>query len=248
MARVYGYQSNGSNPGPLPYTSGQGFETKNKLFLFEHTYTISPAPHQSVQIRLHAFLGTGLQSDYRNPGFGLGTNAGVTGLPGGQASASFPTVTWGGNNATTQWSGDQDYNDITNYSTLLDNVECINGKHTFTFGGMHQWLEVQDITFTTGISPVTLNYSNNQTALLHNKTGNTATGHSYASFLLGQVNQGSLTQQTFIDTGARIQPKLAYAQDDYAVTTKMNSTSASAGTTTLPTAKSSIAPASSTPR
>ncbi|ADW70522.1 TonB-dependent receptor [Granulicella tundricola] len=221
LGAVYGFQSNGSNPGPLPYTSGQGFETKNKLIQAEHTFTINQHLVNQFKAGYTRFWGPVFNPDYRTPGFGLGTNAGVTGLPGGQASGSFPTVTWAGNNPLTQWSGDQDYNDITNYATILDNVQYIKGKHTFTFGGTHQWLEVQDIAYTTGISPVTLTYSNSQTALYTNKTGISSTGHSYASFLIGQVNQGSLTQQSFIDTGARIQPSSLYAQDDYKLTSKL---------------------------
>jgi hypothetical protein len=221
LGGVYGYQSNGSNPGPLPYTSGQGFETKNKMFLIDHTYTISPTVVNQFKYGYTRFWGPVFNPDYRNAGYGLGTNAGVTGLPAGQASASFPTVTWAGNNALTQWSGDQDYNDITNYFTMLDNVQWVKGKHSFTFGAQYQWLEVQDITYTTGVSPVTLAYSNAQTALYTNKTQNTTTGNSYASFLLGQVNQGSLTQQPFIDTGARMRPLSLYAQDDIIVTPKL---------------------------
>ncbi len=222
LGAVYGYQSNGSNPGPLPYTSGQGFETKNKLVMFEHTYSITQRLVNQFKAGYTRFWGPVFNPDYRTKGFGLGTDLGVTGLPGGQASQSFPTVTFGGNNAPTQWSGDQDYNDITNYSTILDNMQYSLGKHSISFGGLHQWLEVQDVAFTTGISPVTLNYSNNQTALFTNKTGNSATGYSYASLLLGAVNQGSLTQQAFIDTGARIRPSSLYAQDDYALTPKLN--------------------------
>jgi Carboxypeptidase regulatory-like domain len=221
LGGVYGYQSNGSNPGPLPYTSGQGYETKNKVFLLDHTYTISPRLVNQLKYGYTRFWGPVFNPDYRNKGFGLGTNAGVTGLPGGQASQSFPEVTWAGNNALTEWSGDQDYNDITNYFTLLDNVQWVKGKHSFTFGVSHQWLQVQDIAFTTGISPVTLGYSNAQTALYTNKTQNSATGDSYASFLIGQVNSGSLTQQTFIDTGARMRPTSLYAQDDITLTPKI---------------------------
>lgn len=228
LGGVYGYQSNGSNPGPLPYTSAQGYETKNKIFLIDDTYTIKPTLVNQLKYGYTRFWGPVFNPTYRDPGYGLGTDGGVSGLPGGQASGAFPTVTWGGNNAPTQWSGDQDYNDITNYFTVLDNVQWVHGKNSFTFGVSHQWLEVQDITFTTGISPVTLGYSNAQTALYVPKspagsgsTQSSATGNAYASFLIGDTNTGSLTQQTFIDTGARMQPTSLYAQDDVTVTPKL---------------------------
>ncbi len=221
LGGVYGYQSNGSNPGPLPYTSGQGYETKNKIFLIDDTYTISATLVNQFKFGYTRFWGPVFNPDYRNPGFGLGTNGGVTGLPGGQASQSFPTVQWAGNNALTEWSGDQDYNDITNYFTLLDNVQWVHGKQSFTFGASHQWLQVQDITYTTGIQPLQLFYSNAQTALYTNKSQNSATGNGFASFLIGDVNQGTLNQQTFITTGARMQPTSLYAQDDLSLTPKI---------------------------
>ncbi|GAC1421358.1 MAG: hypothetical protein NVSMB62_16210 [Acidobacteriaceae bacterium] len=221
LGAVYGFQSNGSNPGPLPYTSGQGFETKNKLIMFEHTYSVTDRLVNQFKAGYTRFWGPVFNPDYRTPGFGLGKNGGVTGLPAGQASLSFPTVTFAGNTSITQWSGDQDYNDITNYSTILDNVQYIHGKNSFTFGGMHQWLEVQDIAFTTGSSPVTLGFSNNQTALFASKAGFANTGNSFASLLLGAVNQGSLTQLPYVDTGARIRPSSLYAQDDIALTSTL---------------------------
>jgi hypothetical protein len=222
LGGVYGYQSNGGNPGPLPYASGQGYETKNKLFLLTHTYTITSNLINQLKYGYSRFWGPVFNPDYRNAGYGAGTNAGITGLPPGQATESFPTVTWAGSTVVpTQWSGDQDYNALTNYFTLLDNAQYIHGKHSFTFGGDHQWLELNDYTFTTGTSPLMLGYSNAQTANYVSGTQQTSTGNSYASFLLGQVNSGSLTQLPFTDTGARIQPTSLYAQDDYAVTPKL---------------------------
>jgi hypothetical protein len=221
LGGVYGYQSNGSNPGPLPYASGQGYETKNKLFLFTHTYTITPNIVNQAKFGYSRFWGPVFNPDYRNPGYGAGTNAGITGLPPGQSSQSFPTVTWGGNSAPTQWSGDQDYNALTNYFTLLDNAQYVRGKHSFTIGAEHQWLELNDYTYSTGSQPLQLAYSNAQTANYISGTQVTTTGAAYASFLLGQVNTGSLVQLPFTDTGARIRPTSIYGQDDYAVTSRL---------------------------
>jgi hypothetical protein len=218
---VYGFQSNGSNPGPLPYASGQGYETKNKLFLLTHTYTISSNLVNQLKYGYSRFFGPVFNPDYRTPGFGIGTNGGVTGLPPGQASESFPTVTWAGNNPLTEWSGDQDYDALTNYFTLLDNVQYVRGKHSITAGVSHQWLQLNDYTYTTGSSPLMLAYSNAETANYIKGTQVTTSGNSLASFLLGQVDKGSLTQLPFTDTGARIQPTSLYGQDDYSVTSKL---------------------------
>ena len=222
LGGVYGYQSNGSNPGPLPYTSGQGYETKNKLFILEHTYTLTSNLVNQLKYGYSRFWGPVFNPDYRNKGYGLGTDGGVTGLPAGQASESFPTVTFGGVNPLTQWSGDQDYNAMTNYFTLLDNVQWIHGRHSFTFGFVKEWLELNDYTFSTGTSPVTLAYSNAQTGSYNNAGTLLATsGNAFASLLLGQVGTGSLNQLPFTDTGARIRDLSLYAQDDYSVTPKL---------------------------
>jgi hypothetical protein len=221
LGGVYGFQSNGSNPGPLPYASGQGYETKNKLILLTHTYTITPNIVNQLKYGFSRFYGPVFNPDYRTPGFGIGTEGGVTGLPAGQASQSFPTTTWAGNNPLTEWSGDQDYDALTNYFTLLDNVQYVHGRHSITAGASHQWLELNDYSFTSGSSPVTLAYSNAQTANYVNGTQVTTTGNSFASFILGQVNTGSLTQLPFTDTGARIRPTSLYGQDDWSVTSKL---------------------------
>lgn len=221
LGGVYGFQSNGSNPGPLPYASGQGFETKNKLFLLTHTDTITPNLVNQLKYGYSRFFGPVFNPDFRNPGFGIGTAGGVAGLPVGQASQSFPTATWSGNNAVTEWSGDQDYDALTNYFTLLDNVQYIHGRHSITAGASHQWLEVNDFSFTTGSSPLQLAYSNAETANYINGTQVTTSGNSFASFILGQVDTGSLTQLPFTDTGARIRPTSLYGQDDWSVTAKL---------------------------
>jgi hypothetical protein len=221
LGGVYGYQSNGSNPGPLPYTSGQGYETKNKLFMLEHTYTITPHVVNQLKYGYSRFWGPVFNPDYRNKGFGMGTDGGITGLPAGQASASFATVTWAGNNALTQWSGDQDYNAMTNYYTLLDNVQWTHGRHNMTFGAVHEWLQLNDYTFTTGTSPLMLGYSNAQTALYTGGTQSTTTGNALASFFIGQTNTGSLTQLPFTDTGARIGNTSVYGQDDFQLSPKL---------------------------
>jgi len=221
LGGVYGFQSNGSNPGPLPYASGQGYETKNKLFMLEHTYNITPNVVNQLKYGYSRFWGPVFNPDFRNAGYGMGSDGGMTGLPAGQATESFATVTWAGNNALTQWSGDQDYNAMTNYFTLLDNVQWTHGRHSIMFGAVHEWLQLNDYTYTTGTSPLMLAYSNAQTALYNGGTQVTTSGNAFASFYIGDPNTGSLTQLPFTDTGARIRDTSVYAQDDLRVNPKL---------------------------
>ncbi len=234
----YGYQSNGSNPGPLPYTSGQGYETKNKIFLLEHTYTATSNLINQLKYSYTRFWGPVYNPDYRTPGFGIGTNGGVTGLPPGQSSQSFPTVTFAGGSSVagtvnnTQWSGDQDYNAMTNYFTLLDNAQWVHDKHSFTLGFTKEWLELNEFQYSTGTQPLQLGYSNAQTALyvptISPSSGlptgsvqNANTGNSFASLYLGNVNSASFTQLSFVDTAARMRNLSLYAQDDWRITPKI---------------------------
>ncbi|HEY4380706.1 MAG TPA: TonB-dependent receptor, partial [Acidobacteriaceae bacterium] len=223
----YGYQNNGSNPGPLPYTSGQGYETKNKVFLLEHNYSLTSNLINQLKYGYTRFWGPVFNPDYRNPGYGLGTNGGVTGLPAGQTSGSFPTVGWSGGSsavgtvANTQWSGDQDYNAMTNYYSLLDNVQWVHEKHSFTFGFTKEWLGLNEFQYSGGSQPLQMGYSNAQTALYNASQQVAVTGNSFASFFIGQVNNASFTQLPFIDTGARMRNLSIYAQDDWRVTPKV---------------------------
>jgi Carboxypeptidase regulatory-like domain len=228
----YGYQSNGSNPGPLPYTSGQGYETKNKIFLLEHTFTATPNLINQLKYGYTRLWAPVYNPDFRNKGFGIGTNGGVTGLPAGQASASFPTVTFSGGSsvagtvANTEWSGDQDYNSMTNYFSLVDNVQYVKGNHSLTFGFTKEFLELNEFQYSTGTQPLQLTYSNAQTALyvptINSTTllptgsvQTTTTGNSFASLYLGDVNSASFTQLPYVDTGAREHNLSIYAQDDW---------------------------------
>ena len=163
---------------------------------------------------------------YRTPGYGLGTDGGVTGLPAGQASGSFPTVTFsGGSVAPTQWSNGQDYNSMTNYFTLLDNVQWVHNKHSLTFGFTKEWLELNEFQYNSGTSVVAMTYSNTQTAF-YAPTGSgsqiaTATGNAFASLFVGDVNQASFTQLPFDDTAARMRNLSLYTQDDYRLNSKL---------------------------
>src|SRR5580692_4948703 len=91
----------GRNNGPLPFNYGQGYAPKTKTDIFEDTYVINP--HMVNQFK-YGF------ARYYSPSFNLGNNnpawsattLGITGVPGGQASTSFPEVTFAGTDAPTQ--------------------------------------------------------------------------------------------------------------------------------------------------
>ena len=204
-----------------------GYETKNKVFLLEHNYSLTSNLINQLKYGYTRFWGPVFNPDYRNPGYGLGTNGRVTGLPAGQTSQSFPTVAWSGGSsavgtvANTQWSGDQDYNSMTNYFSLLDNVQWVHDKHSLTFGFAKEWLELNEFQYSGGSQPLQMGFSNAQPALYSGSQQSAITGNSFASFFLGQVNNANFTQLPFVDTGARMKNLSIYAQGDWSVTPKM---------------------------
>lgn len=216
---VLGYLSKGSQI-PLPYTDGQFYTPKTKTFIFEHTYVPTTNLVNQFKVGYVRYYDLVGNPGY-NPIYGIGSAAGVSNLPAGQVSDSFPTAKFGGSNAITEWGGGKAYTETTNTYDLLDNVQWVKGKHSFTFGAIRQWLQDNNTAYLTGTAPLEVDYSNAETAGYSKGALQTKTGDSYASFLLGQVDQAKLVQNAVIETGARIRPLSVYAQDDYQVSSKL---------------------------
>ncbi len=211
---VLGYLSKGSQV-PLPYTDGQSYAPKSKDIIFEHNYLITDHLVNQFKYGFFRYYDIVGNPSY-NPQYGLNA-AGFTGLPAGQVADSFPYVKFGGPDAPTVWDGGKSYEETTNTFDLLDNLQWSRGKHSFTFGFMKQWLQDNNTFYSTGSAPLLLQMSNDETAGYNNGTLLTKTGNSYASLLLGAVNEAQLQQYAVQEVGARIRPLSIYGQDDYRV-------------------------------
>jgi Carboxypeptidase regulatory-like domain/TonB dependent receptor len=211
----------GRNNGPLPFNYGQGYAPKTKTDIFEDTYTINA--HMVNQFK-YGF------ARYYSPSFNLGNNnpawsattLGITGVPAGQASTSFPEVTFAGTDAPFQWGGDVGSKKISNAYYLIDNYQWDFGKHLLTFGAQVAWLQYQYTLDSGGSSPMILAANTPETAGYSSGTTiNPGTGLAYASFLVGQIDAGSLTQNAVQETGARFRPISPYVQDDWKISHKL---------------------------
>lgn len=211
----------GRNNGPLPFNYGQGYAPKTKTDIFEDTYTINP--HMVNQFKFGF-------ARYYSPSFNLGNNnpawaastLGITGVPAGQASTSFPEVTFAGTDGPTQWGGDTGSRKISNAYYIIDNYQWDFGKHLLTFGAQIAWLQYQYILDTGGSSQLLLAANTSETAgYTTGTTINTGQGLSYASFLVGQIDAASLTQNAVLETGARFRPISPYVQDDWKISPKL---------------------------
>jgi len=145
--------------------------------------------------------------------------AGLRGLPSGEADSSFPEVAFAGPNAPTQWRGTdaRAFTEYLNNYTVQDNFNWTHGRHAMTFGAQAQRMDALERERTYG-SLATFSFSNVQTAGF-NSAGTllTTTGNAYASFLLGELNNTNVIQDSQIATTGRFFGYAVWAQDDFKV-------------------------------
>jgi hypothetical protein len=215
----------GANPTlPTPYVNGAIVTTRTTTAILEHTYVLTP--HMVNQVK-YGYLRNWVP--VVNPTLGIsqfeaGSAVGIGNLPEGQASSTFPGVTFSGAaDAPTPWTARNGYAQYENSYMVTDNLQWTHGKQSFTFGGDFQWLNTNESNFTSASSPLTLNMNSSETAG-YNSNGAiqlTNTGHSYASFLLGAVDSTGLSIQPYTTLGSRYHNLSPYAEDDYKVTNRL---------------------------
>jgi len=218
---ISGALSSSQNQLPPPYISYQQFAVKTKVLLFEDDYTISPHIVNQFKYGYGRYDSHGLNQDV-GPNFSASA-LGISGLPGGQASGSFPTIKFSGNsNGLNQWGGySSNRNAATGY-VAIDNLNWNIGKHNLTFGGEIAWMQYNFTNNDTGVNPLQLTFSSNETSnFSKSTTTNSKTGYAYASFLIGAANSGSFTQSSAPETGARFRPISPYVQDDWKVNSRL---------------------------
>ncbi len=213
-------------PLPVPWVSAQIANAYAKNVLIEHSYTINA--HTVNQLKFGLFRAiTDQSAPTYNPIYGAASAYGITGLPPGQVSQSYPESTFAGPNANSSFAVAKADNEVTNTYDILDNAQYVHGKHSITVGGLHQWLEDNYTFYVTGTSPLTLSWSNAETGGFTPISGNsggtlsTAQGDAMASFLLGQVDHASMTDTAVVTSYGRMYPWSVYAEDDYAMTPRL---------------------------
>jgi len=215
---------------PQPYTYGVTSNVLPINMIIEHSWVISPSIVNQFK---YGFTRQGGGTFAPTAGGSYATDAGITGLPAGQASENFPCSSFATSTYFTtgpyEWTecgaADASSKTVPNAFTLVDNLQWSKGRHLLTFGVQMQWLEDNTATqtshsgiYTQAWSPYdTANFSG--TSLnVSGKTSAAATGYSYASFLLGGVHTGATSVPTYPMLGGRYRPIAPYVQDDWKVT------------------------------
>lgn len=206
---------------PLPYTETRLVEEIPTTAQVKHTVVLGSRWVNQVslgfsRLSVPIFNAT---IDGRYP-----LEAGLRGLPAGEADSAFPEVGFTGPNAPTNWRGTdaRAFTEYLNNYTLQNNLQWTGGKHAMTFGFQGQRMDANERERTYG-SLATFGFSNSQTAGF-SATGTllTATGNPYASFLLGELNATTVIEDSAVATSGRFYTYAFWAQDDYKVTPRLS--------------------------
>ncbi|WP_158819947.1 TonB-dependent receptor [Granulicella sp. S156] len=220
-----GQTTAGRNVGPIPYNYGQTYAPKTAVGIIEEAHTFTSHLVNQIKYGYARYNGPTFDAD-EVPAYSA-TTAGLSGLPAGAAQSAFPIVNFSSScstltsDAPTCWGGTTPSVTLAENYTLVDNLQWVKGKHTFTFGGQSAWLLYNVINATGGSTPFTLATSTTETAEIVKNAAVANTGLAYASFLVGQIDKGSFTQYLQQEFGARFRAISPYVQDNWKVTSKL---------------------------
>lgn len=212
---------------PQPYLTTVG-NTQNNLDAFvSDTWTVTPKIVNKLTLsgNLGGFHGVAnTNPSAENPAW-WATAAGITNIPGGQASNSFPATTFGGNNAPLGWTTNDRANrggGVAVYH-LQDSIQIVKGKHSLSAGAEYQWEQSNSVSVETG-TYLNTGYNNTETAGFGagSSTLVGAQGASYASYLIGALDSVSITDnRPVVKTYGRYHNFSPYVQDDIKVTPRL---------------------------
>jgi hypothetical protein len=220
QATPYRGGSNAQTFLPLPYTETRLVEEIPTTTQIKHTFVVGSRMVNQLSLgfsRLNVPIANAT-IDGKYP-----QEAGLRGLPAGEADSSFPEVSFAGPNAPTQWRGTdaRAFSEALENFTLQDNLQWVLGKHALTTGFQIQKLYSHQKERTYG-SLATFAFSNSQTAGF-GPTGTllATTGNAYASFLLGDLNGTSVIEDAIGGTTGLFPSYALWLQDDFKVTPKL---------------------------
>jgi hypothetical protein len=223
-ATAYGYL-------PLPYVGGDLANIYPKVFDVQDTYTFSPRIVNQLKYGFVRFF-QNIQDATQGIAQYSPATLGITNLPAGQASETFPGAqfsqtgavttsltgwTQNSNAAATQLTTPNNY-------TIVDNLQWLKGKHALTFGIQVQWQQINNANPATYTGVLSLTYNSLSTAAYSANSSqlNSSSGYSYASYLLGAVGgTPSIGLQPVSEVGGRYRPISPYVEDSFKVSQKL---------------------------
>ncbi len=229
---------------PVPYGAAVFTNSKTATGAISYTYVASQTLINSLKYGFTRNWGRTFNASSKQSI--TAASAGIKNLPPGQASDTFPAITfstssnslgaqaplcWNTTNLTSCGAGEPSSGSVaTNSYTVIDNLQWIKGRHNFTFGLQVQWLETNSGPFGGFSNVLQLRTHGDDTAGTlppgtavppgFNALG-FAGGSPYASFLIGAYYSGSVQTQSITDVGGRFRPDALYIQDDWRFSPKL---------------------------
>jgi hypothetical protein len=217
-----GQTTSGRNVANIPYNYGQTYAPKTAVGIIEDTYTITSHLVNQLKYGYARYNGPTFDAD-QLPAYAAST-LGISGQPIGAASQAFPITSFAGTDAPTQFAGQGPNITLAENYTLLDTVQWVRGRHTFSIGGQLAWLLYNVNNATGGSTPITLSNAVTETAGITPSTNAKPayaalanSGLSYASFLIGQIDKTSFTSYLQQEFGTRFRAISPYVQDNWKV-------------------------------
>jgi hypothetical protein len=202
-------------PLPLPYVVTRVVDEVPTVGQLKHTWVMN-----TTMVNQISFGASRLWIPITNPTIDgkWVEKAGIKGLPPGDATESFPEVSFAGTNAPQGWRGTdaRPFLDALNNFTLQDNFQWVRGAHSVKAGFQLQRLQDNYRARWDGTLFIA-NFSNAQTAGFTAGRLDTATGNSYASYLLGTLNSSTVNEDSVVTSGARFRNYAWWISDDWKV-------------------------------
>jgi hypothetical protein len=206
---------------PAPFTDGNIVSQFMDSGIFEHTYIFTSNLVNQAKagyIRMDAPVKASAQkSNWAASALGIGN------LPTGQASTTFPGVTFSGGQYTqSTWYSEPAYSSTNDMFSFHDDLSWVRGRHMVTAGFDLQFVEKNYSSFNTQTAPMSFTVSRAATAGFAGTKVNTTTlttqsGDPVASLLMGAIDSSSVTLQNFSTLGLRQHPFSPYVQDDWKI-------------------------------
>lgn len=208
---------------PVPYINGSNVVEYTATGIVQDNYVITPHLINQIKYGYVRQWGPDANPTLGNPKYKAGSAMGIGNLPAGQASDTFPGVSFsGGVDNPENFYSRSGYDQNVNTYTLMDSAQWVYGRNNFTFGADFQWLNINQSNFSTESEPLDLSTSNTSTSgYTGGAIDNGTTGASYASFLIGAINSSGVTVQPFSTLGARYRAFMPYVGDDMRVNSKL---------------------------
>ncbi|MFP5232426.1 MAG: carboxypeptidase regulatory-like domain-containing protein [Acidobacteriota bacterium] len=213
-----------TDDGPFPYRASKAYNPRTAVMMLTHNYVFSPNLLNQVNLGFAEYHDDSFNLALGTPAW-TATSSGITNIPVGQASASFPTVKWSGNNTPAQWAGGATYSASSEDTwSFKDNVQWVHKLHSITIGTQIQWFSLHELPAIGDSTPLSFNFSSSSTGQFSSGTTlNPNTGLPLASYLVGAVNQGNYTQYGagYLETFTDNHEASIYINDNYRVTPKL---------------------------